>query len=276
MYLLDSEESQTRLIESLIDPRAPCSGRCQRARSSPTKIKILYHLFQLHKNIESGRWKENFQSKTRIAKSAGVGKKHFSEFVNSSDFALFGEVIHRYGTTNIYRLKKWVIDIFYFLEKKGMMKEFRNSFEKWKKTFLERVDKWLIPLLQKGVTFVNILMNKLSTKKPLKGGDLNLLKGVGIKPSVYIKPKGIKTIVEDDALHPMQCVDVILSERLSFSISDRRQLFLKNAGWVLKKATSQLLYRIDSLGWKPDSNIRALQSIINEQTRKGKYSRAVF
>lgn len=179
---LDSQEFNIQLLESIISPSVPCTEKCLKNKSAPTKIKSLYHLFQLSKNINSGKWTGIYQGKTRIAKDARISKKAFCEFINK-DFKLFGRVIHRPGTTNVYRLDDWVIELFGFLERIGMMKNFRKNFSDWKKKFKTRLCKWLLPLLRKGVTLSQILMNKISTKKDLKGGDLNPVKGGGIKPS---------------------------------------------------------------------------------------------
>jgi hypothetical protein len=181
--LEESQEFQVTLLESLIDPRVACSGKLERARASPTKIKALYHLYQLQKNVTSGKWKSIYQGKTAISESAQISKNHFSEFVNSPDFHLFGEVTHRPGTTNIYKLQEWVIQTFVFLERTGMMKNFRQNFADWRDKFLARLHKWLLPLLRKGYALAQILMNKISTKQKLKGDDLKPLKGGGIKPS---------------------------------------------------------------------------------------------
>lgn len=180
---IESEEFQVNFIESLVDPHVPFSGKCERSRVSPTKIKAIYHLYQLTKNIQSGKWTSIYQGITRISKGALVSKRHLSQFVNNPDFDFFGSVEHRPGTTNIYRLNSWVLDLFSFFEKKGLMKHFRTDFKRWRVFFLRRINSWLIPLLQKKVTLREILMNKISTTKNLKGNDLKFLKGNGIKPS---------------------------------------------------------------------------------------------
>lgn len=83
--------------------------------------------------------------------------------------------------TNIYELEDWVVNLFKFLEVKGMMKNFRQEFKSWKSSFLKRLDKWLLPLLDSGVSLRRILMNKLSTKNNLKGAARKSLKGAAIK-----------------------------------------------------------------------------------------------
>jgi len=128
-----SEELNITLLEILVDPKVPLSKKCIRARSSPTKIKTLYHLFQLYKNVESGKWGAIYQGKERLSKNAGISKNHLSEFVNSEDFKIFGDIQHRKGKTSIYRLKRWVVDAFHFFEKKGMMKNQRNPLNPFRK-----------------------------------------------------------------------------------------------------------------------------------------------
>jgi|GEM_PF-6668452 len=232
-----SQEIQVQLLETIIDPRIACSGKFLRARACPTKIKILYHLFQLEKNVASGKWSSIYQGKTAISKCAGVGKKHFAEFINSPDFELFGEVDHRKGTTNIYRLKKWVIETFTFFERTGLMKNFRQNFEEWREKFCRRLHKWLLPLLRAGHSLYQIFVNKLSTKKPLKGDDPKVLKGDGIKPSgSYEAFQGSKSKHELPVVN--QFVDILgkLKDRFLLKEGDINQIMGRYSLSHLKKA----------------------------------------
>lgn len=267
MTILESTECRIQLLEFVIQSPIPTSGKFKRARSSPVKIKILYHLFQLYNNLKSGKWTSIYQGKTAISKCAGIGKKHFSEFINSGDFKLFGEVLHRKGTTNIYKLHTWVLEAFDFFQKKGMMKNFREDFKNWKKYFLKRLHEWVLPNLGNGLSLKDLLMNKLSPKKSLKGDGLEPLKGGGIKPSgSSIKPIGIKTNNEDAELGAKEANEVssILANRLHLRGGDIHHFIFKNSLGLLKKAVKILCYRIEILKWVPRSNVRALQSIIND------------
>jgi len=220
-----SQEIQAQLIEALIQPLVPVSGKCLRARSAPTKIKLLYHLFQLHKNLRNHKWTSIYQGQKALSKGAKVGIKHLSEFINSPDFAIFGKVVHRKGTTSQYELNSWVLHFFDFFEKKGMMKNFRENPAEWKRFFLKRFHKWLLPLLQSGNSLTQILMNKLSTKSKLKGGDLNSLKGGTIKPSgSFIKPSGSKSKSECPPLPVIKDLlelDQTLKDRFKLRDGDR-------------------------------------------------------
>lgn len=201
MNITSNHEFQIQLLESVINPVMALTGCKIRARAAPTKIKALYHLYQLNKNILNGKWlsQKNYQGKTRIAKEAKISKKHFSEFINSPDFNLFGKVTHRDGETNIYYLEPWLVEAFQFFERKGMMKDFRENFIKWKDRFLKRLHKWLLPLLRKGHSLKDILMNKLCTKQKLKGDGCQTLKGDGMNlfEVPFMKPTGSKSKPEE-------------------------------------------------------------------------------
>ena len=188
--LKSSEEIYLQFLEFIIQPpnarnakwkktslqssNSPIEKR-NRVRSSPHKIKILYQIFQFHKNVKAGKWDKIFPGRSLISRSCGVGVQHISEFINSKEFTYYGSADHRGGTTNIYRLNPQMVDIFNFLEKKGMMKNFRQDFPKWKVVFLKRLRMWLLPLLREGLTLESILTNKLRTKSSLKGDDLNVI-----------------------------------------------------------------------------------------------------
>lgn len=273
MFQFDrSEEEQIQLLEFIISPKIPCSGNLKRVRSSPTKIKILYHLFQLSKKISSGEWEVIYQNLENLSKHSGVGKKHFSEFINSPEFSLFGKVQHRKGTTNLCGLKKWLIDLFYFLEKKGMMKFFRKNFEKWKEVFMRRLNKWLMPLIRSGLSLYQILMNKLSTRKILKGGDPKGLKGGAIKysSSSYKAFQGSKSNTEQPltlAAQNMCEVNRLLKDRFhirdgdiymlsnSFSLNHHKRAIKLGISWLKR-------------GMLPTSPVRMYQTCLNKTRSK--------
>lgn len=260
------QDFQAQLLESIIKPLIPLPEK-KRARSAPSKIKVLYHLFQLHKNVANGKWTEIYQGRKKIAQKAKVSLRHFKEFISDPDFKLFGSRKHRGGTTSVYTLHNWVIQFFEFFEKKGMMKDFRTDFNGWKERFVKRLHNWLLPLLRKGHSLTEILMNKLSTKKTLKGTGSNSLKGAKIKPSGSSHEAfGIKTKDENAELGTQESnlVAGILSNRLHLSGSDIHQFLFKNPLHLVKKAALTLCYRIEILKWEARSNVRALQDIINE------------
>ena len=265
--ILDTLDSQLTSLELLIRNPIPVSGKCLRARSSPTKIKALYHLYQLNRNVKSGKWTSIHQGKTRMSKGAKISRRHFYEFIKNN-LSLFGKSIRRTGTTSEYHLDEWVVKFFEFFEKNGMMKGFREDFSSWREMFLTRLDKWLTPLIQKGLSLEQILMNKLSTGKALKGSGSKGLKGSGIKPSSksLMKPKGIKTNIEDAELDSKDSIEVnsILRCRLSLSEADVKKFRDYNGLKVLKKSALELCSYIENREWKPRSMVRALQATINK------------
>lgn len=260
--LLDNDHTKCLLIKNLVHSSMP---RNKRARDRITNIKILYGLYQLNKNKKSGKWKEVAPGKSRIGKTAKVSRKAVTRFINGDGLVFFKKT-SRFKTTNIYEMEKWVVEFFEFFERKGMMKGFMNDFDVWKKKFLKRLDKWLLPLLEKKFTLHQILMNKLSTKKELKGAYPPPLKGAGIKPTGSMNPIGIKTKDENADLGLQQSNEVagILSSRLFLSGADIRQFLARNGASIVKKAAEILCYRIEVLKWKPRSTVKALQKIIND------------
>lgn len=262
--MINSEIFQANLLESLIDPHIPTTQKQLRSRSSPTKIKALYHLYQLDKNVKNGKWSSNYQGKTRIAKDAKISKKHFSEFVNSGDFKLFGSIQHRPGTSNIYRLQNWIILFFDFLERKGMMKFFRKNFDLWKRNFMNRFHKWLLPLLNSGYSLNQILMNKVVNKKSLKGDGYDGLKGDAIKPSGSMKPSGSKSNTEFSV--PAYQEFVFVGEQMSrFGLreGDINSLLKRYSLNRLKKA-SYLMHEWKNTGMEFRSPVRIYQTCLNK------------
>lgn len=177
---LNNDHQNALLIRYLLDPAIPCRGKMQRARYKPVDFKILNAIYQLNKNIINNRWENISCGKRLIAKAAGVSVKAVTEFICGDGLVFFDKTL-RHKKTNIYRLEPWVVEIFRFFEKTGMMKGVTKDFEKWRENFLKRIKKWVLPLLEKGETFSSILVNNLSMKKRLKGVDPKVLKGASIK-----------------------------------------------------------------------------------------------
>lgn len=236
--ILENDEFHLNLIEFLIQPACPVKQRC---RSAPTKIKILYHLFQLSKNVISGKWTDIYQSTKEIAKGAKVTKRHFDEFINSGDAEIFMDIRRRgrkpgtnYFQTNIYTLKPWVVRLFRFFELEGMMRNFSKDFVGWKSTFLKRLRNRIIPLIRKGLSLVEIRkktkdINKFSTKNGLKGVTENGLKGVSIKyPSDSpIKHTGIRSNTDLPVINDFVEISRKMEDRFLLQKGDINQ-FMKN------------------------------------------------
>lgn len=147
-----------------------------------------------------------------------------------------------------------------------MLRGIMQDFEKWRKIFLKRLNKWLLPLLEKGHTLKDLLVNKLSTEKPLKGAHHIPLKGAGIKPTENIKPTGFKTNIVlaapvREAQETWQALD-----RLHIGEVDARHFMFKNPLGILNRAAHTLAGWMQS-GTRINSPVRALQSIIAKQRR---------
>lgn len=122
--------------------------------------------------------------KKRIKNTGHISRKAVTKFITGEGLVFFKKT-RRFQATNIYKMHEWVIDVFRFFEKKGMMKGIMEDYDKWREVFLRRLNKWLLPLLEKGNTLKHILMNKICTKPKLKGAYPNPLKGASIKPSGF-------------------------------------------------------------------------------------------
>jgi hypothetical protein len=212
----ENQEINLHLLDALIAPKA---GIGWRVRSAPTKIKILYQFYQYTKRATFQNWENICPSKEDIAKHACVSRRHVTDFITSPDAELFIDIQRRErlpGTkkyqSNIYRLKPWLIEIFSFYEKTGMMKGFRNDFNAWKKTYHKRFWKWLIPQIQKGLSLKDVvekkrLVNKLSTGLHVKGAADRTLKGAGIK---YIHSPIKHSGSRSNTQHPIPAVQGLL------------------------------------------------------------------
>ena len=201
--------------------------------------------------------------KKKIGKTARkVGRKSSTKFL-CGEGEVFFEKIPRYKATNIYKLHEWVIECFEFFEKKGMMHGIMQDFEKWRKCFLKRLDKWLLPLLEKGLPLRDILMNKLSTRKPLKGADPKPLKGAGIKPSESHEAfQGSKSNTESHIPFSelKEVGDTLV--RLSLKEGDIRMLLrCYSLNWLKRACKLMNEWRLRGMEFK--SPVRVFQTCLN-------------
>lgn len=271
---LGNQEFYLNLLDALIDPRV---GEC-RARSAPTKIKFLYHIFQLEKKRNAESWQYICFSKEDLAKQAKISRRHITDFINSPDAELFVDVVRRGRKkgekkyqSNIYTLKPWLIKIFEFYEKTGIMRGFRDDFSAWKKTYKKRFLKWVIPQIQKGLSLEQILekkqvMNKLSTVLNAKGSADSGLKGAGIK---YIhrpiKHSGYKSKYEQPipAVQGLLEVGELLRDRFFLQEGDINMLLSRVDLNTHKKACGIGLNWLKN-GLNMRSPVRTYQACINK------------
>lgn len=130
-----------------------------------SKIMILYHLYQYSK-----RHPNIFPKLETIAKELGIHPETVRRFVNHISFKEFGEKIWRPFTSNLYRLKGWVIECFMALEKLGFMKHFRSDFKRWRKLWIFRMREFYVNKLIDKLTWSEVFdslrfKTKLSTKQ---------------------------------------------------------------------------------------------------------------
>lgn len=168
------------------------STKKRRNRIKKTPFKVLQGIFQLVQNNLNKKRTEHYPSKELIAEVSGCTRRQVTEFITSEVSKEFVDVFREYDPVtkkfkaNRYMLKDWVFDAFRLFWRSGMMKHYQTNWDWWISDFKNRIYNWLIPLLDKGMNFKEIhasVMNKLSTKKSLKGAAANPLKGADIKPT---------------------------------------------------------------------------------------------
>lgn len=223
---MESTHFNSLLLLYLIEPVAPRTETSKRIRSKPTQIKILNALYQLNKNTISGKWTAIAPGKNLIAKAAQVSSDSVQSFINSPDFLLFGEKQERFQATNIYKLHPWVVQLFKFFEVKGMMKNIQTDFKSWRSTFAKRMKKWLLPLLEKGVTIKDILAQRLSTKKTLNSTPPPPLKHPPMKPLPGGDEAPMVTMVKDNGA--LEVLDRLKNKPFSLDQKLKLSLFPEN------------------------------------------------
>jgi hypothetical protein len=265
-------ESQLHIFEFLAEFKNP---KNQRKRLKTTPFKTLQAIFQIIQTNINKKRSEHYPSKDLIADVAGICRKEVTEFITSEEIAIFCDVQRHYDTkrkrfeSNRYKLKEWVFQWFRLFWRSGMMKHFRKRYDWWLSDFKKRINKWLVPLVQKGHSIKQIyesVVNNLSTEIRLKGAAAKGLKGAGIKPSGIHEAYGTKTNIEQST-NPLvkeilETVD-LLGNRFSLRDGDIR--------WVtnylnLNEIRGGITIQDQRLknGMIPDSPIRAFMSAIKE------------
>lgn len=173
-------------LATLINPKN------KRIRVKKTPFKVLQAIYQITRTNENKGRHSHYPSKELIAHVAGCGRRQVTEVINAEYFKEFCEVYRDYDIvkkrfkSNRYVLKQEVYEFFGLFWRSGMMKHYRTNWDWWISDFKKRIYNWLIPLLDKGNSVRDILetvMNKLSTKKGLKGAADKCLKGADINPT---------------------------------------------------------------------------------------------
>lgn len=269
---------QIYLIYYLINPQAPRNEKIKRIRCKTSYIQILNALYQMNKNTLGikAKWEEVAPGKKRIADVARTTRKYVTQFINSSEFPLFCEKVIRPGATHIYRLQQWVVDAFKFFEVKGMMKSFIDDFDSWKTTFTKRMQKWLLPLIDKGHSLKEILMNKLSTKSKLKGTPPDPLKGTPIKhPSVGRMGSSYEAPSDDietkSGLSRILCLKDL--DKAAETLLDRFKIKEADVNWIinhlgLKIVKGAIRIRESMMNFTPKSPIKGFMWCVSKYKQR--------
>ncbi len=274
-------------LEKIILLQNICIGNGRKLNRS--RIKALYEIYRYQcwrekrgiKNCRVSRKKigGNACQKTKGEYSKitkGLCEKTISRFVNSQAFPIFCVKIpqeKKYkGCANGYELKRDIFDVFSLLNRRGVMRDIYIDFKRFHMTFKNFIGKAIISELENGKS-LDMVLNKLSTKikricptlTPQYVPQASIL--ALASNSVYTKlgeasplqnfdnknlPLGIEESFE---------VASLLSQRLGLNAPDIRVFLHNNSVSVISQSANELLSRIDK-GWKPKSNVRALQSII--------------
>ena len=290
-------EQQLFFVEFLSDFTDP---RNERKKVKKTYFKTLYAIYLLTKHNLKRERSTHYFGTTLISETAFCSRCSVSRFLNSPDISLFCEVTKRYMKTNLYKLHDWVYDFFKLFELSGMMNLYLKKYESWKKTFKLRIRNWLIPLIQKGRQIKAIyeeVMNKLSTKNPLKSYTVNPLKSYSTTSTRFNYTFGVKNIIDikgrflpgvekkeqkegrkqgleqerkehaDLGAQLSNAVAFKLSKHVGMSGGDIHQFLFKNSLYTVKKSTEILCSRMKNLAFRPQSGVKALQAIINKLKR---------
>lgn len=195
----NEQETSLYLLECLADSMVNPNGK--RARKKKTPFRIINSIYLFTKRMtEKGNSREIFPGKALLAKMSGCSISEVTKFITSKEIDLFCEVKREKFKSNTYILKEWVFCFFRLFWRSGMMKEYNKDYDRWIGDFKKRIRKWLVPLLQSGVTMQEIwqsVLNKLSTRNPVKKATTTPLKEPLLSPTEYMKPLGSKLNSED-------------------------------------------------------------------------------
>jgi hypothetical protein len=155
-----------------------------------------------------------------------------------------------------------------------MMKNYLKKFDWWYNDFSKRMKKWLIPLVQEGLSVRDIyarLMNRFSTEKSLKLHSRKSLKLHTIKPSGIHEDFVYKSNTEPALPYVQGLLDLgsHLKGRFSLREGDVNMLMKSFSLNHHKRATN--LYELWlKRGISPQSPIRLYQTCLNK-TRNEKW-----
>lgn len=240
-------------------------GPYKRHKSS---LKILYEIFRFIKWGKKQGYEEIYPGIERIAKNALCCQRQVQRFLKTELFKTLGECIHRSGQSSVYRLNDWVERLFTALERKGVMKNIKENFDKFHKRFKKFMDVCVIGAMELGHGLIEVL-NKLCTKikricHPLPKEYVTLAYHSKLDaelPNVMRTKPVESNVLSQDVLS----VVGLLKNRLNFSEQETRGFVFKNSLGIVKQSAETLCFRIEKLRWVPRNMARALQKLINDR-----------
>jgi hypothetical protein len=252
-----------------------------KSRFSYTKLKILYQLHLHNKNILRGGWNHNHVSIDTLACHAGVSRDSVKRFIESDDSKWFVDIVHGKRTkrarftTNSYFIKKEFVDIFSFLESQGFFKGFKSDNHiKWRKGFNNRLERWLLPLLEKGETLqsisdrISLVKEKLSTTKST---TVNVAKS-----TCTTNPRGLSSFTTPKEPNPVR-ISPLLEDIAKLENALRDRLFLKD--WQIRSllgnnTIGEVMFTTNQvLGWVDKGTKPRGAGLIWAQIKKNKAER---
>lgn len=270
----------------------------ERRKVRHSYFKILYALYIFTKRCFQRGDKEVFPTIKTLSQMTGCGKTSISEFINCKFFKNFGHVYQRRlpngkNSSNCYVLSKWVCWWFNFFEKHGYMKGFKTDYEKWSKSFENRLRKGLLKralehdnfrefcsqLLNSNYIEQKRLMNNLSTKKSLKTDAVKPLIPDAIKPKGFFyksSKEGFRRTSKENPhslLPKMEKTERILIDEFKIGEIDVHFLMNNTRPSSLQIAINNFRSHT-STGWKPRSNVAYFTSLLSKKPHeKNSYRR---
>ncbi len=260
-------------LELVINLRNITIGKGRKENKS--YLKILYQFYRFIRDKRKIKQFEHFPSVQTMADNSKCSVRSVQYFLNSQFFKLYGERIFRQKTenrqdSNSYRINERILCIFATLEKKGVMKNIREDFDRFHRRYKKYMDNVIIAALENGLSLQDV-MNKLRTKSdsilhPSPKQYCTLAATLSKLAQSPQQSSEVKTKPENESVIYAEITPVIdlLKDRLNFSDAESIGFIFKNSLSIVKRACMTLCYRIEKLKWRPRDKRKALQKIIND------------
>lgn len=243
----------------------------KRIRRSYSSFECLYQFHLYHKNLESGKWADIYTSKETIADHSGLCRATVTKFITSSESSLLLDVrkgIRRKGkhSPNRYSLKPEIRQAMLFLERKGFFKGMKENRQKWRRWFDQRLEKWLIPLLEKGLSFSQILKGESSMLSTAKIAAVKTPKiaATTLRSSPTTHSHLDNPVVPPSFLQPIGYIYGTMRDRLQIPEWQIKSFILNNNLNMLTSCVKEADLQTRG-NWKPDRMCAYLQAKINKR-----------